>query len=255
MWEPCCTYRVGCSPRGNINVVRKIETQFLITTFAFLFSIVVLHRHLEKVYTPNYPHLKDLVTLNEPMAIQDTALIALGFRSVAADVAWIQLLQYFGGGSVFDLEDNHNGYPSVQPLTLRVMRMDPYFVEAIMFGTVSLAWIKLVNRPQEAMELLREAVHYNPSYWPLQGYIVSIGYQANDQFENMLGALADTLQNPDCPLQVKAIVANTFKLHKKYHEALKIWLGIYNMSDDPGTKNRAMQQIKELQGKISSSSN
>jgi tetratricopeptide (TPR) repeat protein len=188
--------------------------------------------------------------INDQMALQDVTLIVLGFRSVAADLAWIQLLQYFGGAQIFDLKEEARDYRSLKPLTQSVMRLDPTFVRAVSFGAVSLAWLKIVQRPEEAIELLKEGIEYNPTYWPFQSYLVSMGYQAQDQFENMLAALGDTLRHPDCPIVVKAIVANTFKLHKKYREAYFIWENIFRSTDDPAYKNRALQQMQELQPRL-----
>lgn len=215
-----------------------------------ILGTLVTHRQLDRSYQNPFPRFEELSILNDEMALQDVTLTVLGFRSVASDLAWIQLLQYFGGANIFDLNDDSRNFQLLKPLTLRVMRLDPYFVRAIAFGAVSLAWLKVVQRPDEALDLLKEGIQYNPTYWPFQSYLVSMGYQAKDQFESMLDALGDTLRHPDCPVQVKAILANTFKRHNRYRDAFVIWEDVFRSTEDPAYKNRALQQMQDLRPRL-----
>jgi len=221
--------------------LRQASVAFLLI-FIFVFS----HIQLKKKYEPRFPRFQELVIIEEQAGLQDLAFIVFGFRSVAADMAYIQLLQYLGGSNSLDETNEKNDYLQLKDMTLRVIRLDPYFVRAVLFGSVSLAWLRVINRPWEAVEVLEEGIRYNPTYWMFQSYILAIGYQKSENVDKMLTALGDTLRHPDCPIHVKAILANIFKKNKKYAEALAIWQGVYDSSEDPSYRNRALNQIRDI---------
>jgi hypothetical protein len=218
--------------------------------FVLLSAVPFSHYTVRRSYSPRFPHFNELIVLENEAGLQDVAMIVGGFRSVAADLAFIELLQYLGGDSFLDDGAQKKDFHLIKDLTLRVMRIDPYFVQAISFGAVSLAWLRNINRPNEALDLLAEGIRFNPTYWSFQSYVVAMSYEKLADIDRMLTALGQTINDPNCPIYVKAIMANVFKLHGRYEQALTIWSNVYGTTEDPATKNRAFDQIRELKRRL-----
>ena len=98
----------------------------------------------------------------------------LGMRRLAADIVWIQALQYYGANShaghegPHGKEEDHNHehesynndssdlYPLLKGYWQQVIRLDPFFVSAYLTGPISLGWN--LKRTNEAMALLDEGI-------------------------------------------------------------------------------------------------
>jgi tetratricopeptide (TPR) repeat protein len=190
-----------------------------------------------------FPHFDQLIT--EHSGFQDAAFVASGFRGLAADVAWIQLLHNMGDYG--KAEETTQAYPYLKQDTLRVTRIDPYYHGAYLFGAATLAYLQTTNRPAEALEILQEGIHYNPEYWPFQKFVTGIGYKQANQFEKMVEMLEDSVRHAECPTMVKAILANAYKLHKRYAEAIVLWETILADKNGREYHDRARQEISRLQ--------
>jgi hypothetical protein len=172
---------------------------------------------------------------------------ATGFRRLAADVAWIELLQEVG--DVGRVDESDINYPNLKLGTLRIMRIDPYFHSATMFGAVTLAWIRTINRPDEALEVLQEGIRANPTYWPFQILVASLGFMRADEFDKMCVLLQDAIKDPECPAITKVILANAYKSHGRIAEAMAIWKMILDLPSARDYHQRALQQIQLLESK------
>jgi len=197
---------------------------------------------LERRYQLPFPHLDSLMT--KTSGIQDAAFISLGFRALAADVAWVELLQNMGDYG--HAEENGKKYPFLKNDTLRVTRIDPFFVRAYLFGAATLAWLTSTNRPDEAMEILAEGARYNPAYWPFRTYAAGIGYLKSNQMDSMIRMLEDAIRDPDCPTMVKSVLANSYKAKKRYAEALAIWEDVLSSESGREYYGRAREEIPQL---------
>lgn len=174
----------------------------------------------------------------------DLAFVGAGARRLAADAAWVQLLLYAGGQG---LPREGSPYEELMPRTLRVVRLDPHFTRAYVYGAGILAWFKGVERPREALALLEEGIRANPDYGPLKAYAAAILYKTQDRPERMIATLEEAAGHPDCPLVVKAILANLHKSRGDYGRAARIWALVLA---DPGAASehaRAREQIRRLQ--------
>ncbi|MCG3205346.1 MAG: hypothetical protein KCHDKBKB_02066 [Elusimicrobia bacterium] len=197
---------------------------------------------MERQYPLPYPHFNALIT--QFSGLQDPVFISFGFRALAADVAWIQLLQNMG--SYGSEAASGKNYPSLKEETLRVTRIDPYFTRAYLFGAATLAWLKATNRPDEAMEILKEGISYNPSYWSFRTVAAGIGYMKTSQLDNMIRMLEDALKDPNCPPTIKSVLANSYKAKKRYADALRIWEAVLQSPQDREYHDRARNEIPLL---------
>jgi len=119
--------------------------------------------------------------MQEILKYQDIWGILLGARRAAADLAFVQEVIYYGSPEE-ESEAEHEGHgkeghvhihfhPRKELLShaQRVLRLDPHFHYAHSFSAAALAWVE--GKPEEAIELLREAVLYRPDYLPHQLYL------------------------------------------------------------------------------------
>ena len=199
----------------------------------------------------------------EKYLLLDLTGIVFGMRKLASDIAWIRVLQYYGSSEEecdegetehgHSHEHCHHGadygrgkYYDLLKLCQRVVRLDPYFNYAYLYGGASLAWN--LNRTDEGLLLLEEGRKRNPEYWQFYLYIGAIVYKKQAQYEKMVQLLERALAQPDCPLTVKAILANIYSKAGNYRRALEIWREIYE-SGESEYYEYSQKQINKLQTK------
>jgi tetratricopeptide (TPR) repeat protein len=206
---------------------------------ALLCAAGFMQSRLAARFSPQFPHYHELVL--GPERLQDMALLAGGFRRFAADLAWVQYLQYLGQNEdVASLGD-------LLGRTRRVTRLDPRFRRAYLYGASLLAWNPQQPRTEEAVALLREGIARNPSFWRLHSLLAAIAYKEEGQEAAMLASLEKTARDPQSPTILKSIVANLYKKQGRYTDALRIWLDVL---DDPGAPEyhrRAASEISRLE--------
>jgi tetratricopeptide (TPR) repeat protein len=200
------------------------------------------------------------VSFERPLAsdggFRDLAGPLFGLRRLTADLAWISILQYYGAHERSEQEDGHahhdfggGEYPALQKMTLRVLRLDPSMHYAALYGAGALAFN--LNRPDQALEILQEAVASDPTYWKYRLYVGAIVYKQKGKFDDMIGLLEDAARFPDCPTMVKSILANIYEERGQNAKAIAVWLGVL---DDPKADDwyrfQAERQIADLRKKI-----
>ena len=227
---------------GILDVKMKKSLSFIILITWFL-SLIVVTNVLEGSFKVEYPLLED--TISERYALQDLILILMGFRNLASDIALIELIQYTSseyserkdsGGTLYRLFKQH---------ALRVIRIDPYNRPAYLFSAGILAWFKPINRPQEAIDILREGLRYDPTYWQYTLYIGAIAYTREGNIEKMINMMEIAITHPDCPAHVKQLVANVCKKHGYYDKAIAIWMNVLD-SNSIDYWDRARREIQEI---------
>ena len=182
-----------------------------------------------------------------PYALQDAALASGGLRAAAADLAWVQMLQYSAGG-VTDMPDRPGRpYDHLKDLALRVARLDPSYHRAYLYAAGILAWFKNVDRPDEAVEVLREGMRNDPGQRSYPIYIAAIAYKKKGDVDSMTSLLESTLDDPHSPVEMKSILANVYKSRGRYEDALRVWDAILG---DPTAERewpRARLQTAEIE--------
>ncbi len=193
---------------------------------------------------PDFPPLSSLPST--PYSLQDAALVSCGLRTVAADLAWMQLLQYSAGG-LPDMPDRPGRpYDHVKDLALRVSRLDPSFHRSYLFAAGILAWFKNVDRPDEAVEVLQEGLRRDPGQKSYAMYIAAIAYKKKGDVSKMTAILEATLDDPHTPVEIKTILANLYKSRGDFEAALRVWRAILDDNTASREWPRARLQIAEI---------
>jgi len=149
------------------------------------------------------PYPRPKIAASSQYAVIDMCGVLFGARRLASDIAWVELLQYYGSpekpidkDAEFDLswdmtkflfgvklekeechkhgciEEGHyhpdfsgGVYPDLYQNCLRVAELDPFFSYVYLYGAGALAWN--LNRPDEAIKLLEAGISsiekFNPN--------------------------------------------------------------------------------------------
>ena len=191
-----------------------------------------------------FPPLSELPST--PFSLQDAALVSAGLRAAAADLAWIQLLQY-SAGQYPELSDEPGvTYKYIRPMAQRVVRLDPSFHRAYLYGAGVLGWFKNVMRPDEAVDLLKEGMRNDPGEPLYSEYIAALAFQKRGDTTRMLAILEPAAADPRSPVVMKDILANLNKKQGEYAKALALWEAMLDNENETGEWPRARLQIAEI---------
>ncbi|MDE2038530.1 MAG: hypothetical protein KGO96_03325 [Elusimicrobia bacterium] len=191
-----------------------------------------------------FPPLTELPAT--PFCAQDAALVELGFRAAAADLAWVQMLEYMGNGLPQLPDAPGHPYAHIAVLASRIVSLDPSFHRAYLYGASVLGWFPQVARPEQAVALLQEGLRRDPGQRLYLLYIAALAYKKEGDVPKMIALLDSTLKDPGTPTLMKEILANLYKSQGRYAKALEIWRDIL---DDPAAASdhpRARLQIEEI---------
>jgi tetratricopeptide (TPR) repeat protein len=181
-----------------------------------------------------------------PFSLQDAALASAGLRAAAADLAWVQLLQYSAGG-MSELEDAPgSAFEYIKPMTERIVRLDPSFHRAYLYGAGVLGWFRNVQRPDDAVDLLREGMRNDPGEPLYSTYIAALASQKRGDIERMISILEPVAADPRSPTVMKDILANLYKRRGEYAKSLALWEEILDDENESREWPRARAQVAEI---------
>ena len=195
-----------------------------------------------------FPPLSELPAT--PYSLQDAAMAAAGLRAAAADLAWIELLQFAAGGLTEMTDEPGKEFEHIKPLTERVVRLDPSFHRAYLFGAGMLGWSPALQRYDDALELLRRGLRDDPGQPLYAEYIAALAYQKRGDTSKALETLEPLAADPRSPVIMKEILANIYKDRGEHAKALAIWEHILDDESQSREWPRARLQIAEIRGRM-----
>lgn len=245
----------------------RINLLLIIVLICLMFGI--RYRMDQTLVNPFFP-LKEIKLPLEKYFVLDSVGIISGLRRLVSNIAWIQLLQYYGEDPQEDEPNNYSDtnreyyrhkqymlriqpgeYRELLQYCQRIVRLDHLFSYIYFYGSGVLAWN--VERPDEALKLIDEGLRYlefqknNPEsdYWTLVLYQSAIYYKIGEKYKEMVVELEKIVSRGNAPNLVKVILANLYKKFGEYDKALNLWYHILS-TGDPEYTERAMYQIIEL---------
>lgn len=198
---------------------------------ALALSLTSAHLLSQRFVSP-FPPLAE--TLSTPInRLQDLLGITLGLRRQAADLAWIETLQYYGtheAGQTDYEEDNGMGkYPLLLNYCRRTVLLDPHFTYVYYYGAGALGWN--LNRLDEAEALLQEGIRLNPNEWRLHQYLAALSFQKNHDPQQIVNFLESFLYDPSCPNLLRNMLAHIYRKQGRYADAMRVLLYIDGTKD------------------------
>ncbi|MBU2529355.1 MAG: hypothetical protein ABII20_07305 [Candidatus Omnitrophota bacterium] len=199
---------------------------------------------------------------SEVARYSDFWLVLFGHRRIAADIVFIQTLQYYGSIHEDEISAGAKAergggfgtglvrYDKLFSYSLRAVRLDRNFEYAVTFTAAALAWVQ--KRENEAIVLLTDAI----DYWDGQKMPVPVFYQSS----LYLSAIAVTKEKgiseateymekaiiyPDCPDMVKNILGEIYFRAEDYKNAARV-LEMNLDSRDPGYRLKAREKLEKI---------
>ncbi|MBI4422397.1 MAG: hypothetical protein HY554_01640 [Elusimicrobia bacterium] len=179
-----------------------------------LAALALLNGFAARAFTPPTPPL-DSIRLAYDDAIQCVGLMSLGMRRLAADLAFIRLLMYYGSapeaaaggheGHHGELQDRSREHPELADRVLRILDLDPFFEYAVQYAAGALAFN--LQRPDDALAVLRHAIARDPRNWKYHGYVAAVGFHQRGDAEKVREQLAPIADAPDAPTMLKHMLA------------------------------------------------
>lgn len=206
---------------------------------------------LQKPVTHSLPPLPQLdqIQLQPEEAVQDALGILMGLRRMMADIAFIELLEYYGTHEELEPEPGHSHhyegghYPKLLSKTFRILQLDPYFHYACLYSAGSL--IFNLNRPEEGILLLQKGLEWDPNHWPYRLILAALAYKRWEDFRGLVSVLERAATYPDCPPLFKNILANLYKKQGQVKKAIQIYLRMLE-SKDLAYVEHAQRELKKL---------
>lgn len=192
----------------------------------------------------SFPPLAELEPT--PFAFRDSMLAACGLRAAAADLAWLQLLQYMAGNLPEFADRPGRAHDRVLNLSRRIHRLDPSFHRGALYGASVLGWAENVNRPEEAVTLLEEAIRRSPEEPMYKLYLAALAYKRAGDDARMIGLLEASFDDPRTPTTMRAILANLYAKRGENDKAAATWRRVLDNPVDAAEHGRARQKLAAL---------
>jgi len=185
---------------------------------------------------------------------QDFWSVLFGHRRVAADIAFIQLLQYYGEVPDEELPAGLKGklrkrsfmefseHRDLLHYALRCIRLDRNFDFAVTFSAAALAWVQ--KREDEAIRVLSDSLGYRPNFYQAGLYLSAITIKKNKGEKESIRYLEEAIKFPDCPELVKSILARIYEIQGDYKDAVRVWSLLID-SRDPYRRRRSREKIQK----------
>lgn len=195
-----------------------------------------------------FPSLAELEPT--PFAFRDAVLASAGLRAAAADLAWVQMLQYMAGNlPEAPADPPGRKHDRLLSLARRVIRLDPSFHRGALYGASVLGWFEDVDRPDEAARLLEEAIRLDPAEPLYRLYLAALAFKGRGEDARMVALLEASFEDPLTPSTMRAILANLYERRGERAKALRTWRRILAEPRDEGEHGRARRKIDELTGR------
>ncbi|BFU94025.1 MAG: conserved protein of unknown function [Nitrospira sp.] len=181
------------------------------------------------------PKLQQLMHLPDGEYLR---MASLGYRAVAADLLWLQVIQVMGQRKLSESAGQWL-YHAVD----RITTLDPKFVRAYEAG--SLALCTLVVMPEESNRLLEKGMQHNPQEWQLP-FLLGINYYF--ELENDAKAaesMAKAASLPGAPDGLARLAAKLFVAAKSPQQAVDLLAKIYEETTDENVRKLLEIRLKE----------
>lgn len=208
----------------------------------------------------------------------DILAVNFGARRIFADLWFVRLMQYYGtkenikSNEYSEHEETHSNnpphgeeghvhephcehfnygeghYPDFYPMAVHIFQLDPYFANAALYASASLAFN--LDRPEKAVALLKMALVYTPREWKYLSMLAAIGYSKSKKPEKVAKVFLRFMEDPDCPTMIKQLAAFLNKKAGEIETAYRIYENIRRTSRDRFYVENAEKQMKILGEKI-----
>lgn len=163
----------------------------------------------------------------------------LGFHGVAADLLWIQIVQYVGTHFETDMK-----FPQLAKALDLATSLDPHFLEPYRFGALYLLY--LLRQPEAAVALLERGAAANPERWELPHDLGRYYYLEARDDSQALRWWERAARLPGRPDYLPRFVARLYARAGRAETALELWLELYRTAQNEYMRSLALREIEQL---------
>jgi len=163
----------------------------------------------------------------------------LGFHGVAADLLWIQIVQYVGTHVETDMK-----FPQLSKALELTTSLDPRFLEPYRLGGLFLLYF--ARQPQAAVSLLERGAAANPDRWELPHDLGRYYYLEVQDYDRALQWWERAAKLPDRPDYLPRFVARLYARTGQTETVLELWSELYRTAQNDSVRSLALQEIERL---------
>ena len=184
---------------------------------------------------------QDEVLIRSPQLMK---LATLEYSTLAADIYWTRVVQYYGNkrlGQDTNLE-------SLWPLLDMATTLDPHLLPAYRFGATFLAEPEPrgAARPDLAIKLLERGIAENPDYWRLNQDLGNIYYLEMKDYQKAGDAYLEGSRKRGSAIWMKVMAARFLEKGESRETAEMLWAEVLESSSDESIKENARINLKLL---------
>jgi len=179
--------------------------------------------------------------------------IIFGLRRVFSDIAFIQEVIYYGTPEYKHSECHKHKHRHIHlhfhphlklfSYAKRVLRIDYHFHFATLFSAASLAFVQ--ERPEEAIELLKEAIEYRSDFIQYSLYLGAITLRKEKGERVVVPLLRKLVKKRGAPDELKNYFAILCEKFGYIEDALNTWRMLLS-SRNPIYRERAKRHIRMI---------
>lgn len=173
--------------------------------------------------------------------------LALGYRSLLADVYWMRAVVYYGGVRRTKDEATRN-YDLLYPMLDMVTTLDPDFKVAYRFGAIFLteAYPSGLGRPDQAITLLQRGIARHPESWEYVYDIAFVHYWRLGDYKGAASWFQRAAAVPGAPDWLIPLAATTLAEGGDREVSRQLWRQMRDGSDVDWIKRSAEQRLIQL---------
>jgi tetratricopeptide (TPR) repeat protein len=165
--------------------------------------------------------------------------LTFGRARLAADLAWLEAIQYYGRHRKSDRR-----YPHAETLFRTLTGLDPRFEAAYVFGALVLA--EEAGAPARAHELLAEGIRNNPQSWRLCFEYGFFAYLRRKDSAEAVTYLTRASRMPGAPATVARLAAYAAGQAGERETAIELWREMLRSADNEEVRRIARGYLRRL---------
>jgi tetratricopeptide (TPR) repeat protein len=159
---------------------------------------------------------------------------------MAADLAWLLTIQYFGGHLITDRR-----FPELRRMVETVVALDPHFVEVYTLGALFLNYF--ARDVPGAIALLERGAQANPSRWEPPHDLARTYYLDLKDYRQAIHWFEVTDKLPQRPHYVPRFIARLYALSGQRETALELWRAMRDSATSDWVLELATREIAKLE--------
>jgi pentatricopeptide repeat protein len=166
----------------------------------------------------------------------------LGFTSLAADLAWIRTVQYFGSRI-----EGQERFPQLYPFVDLTTSLDPHFLDAYQHGGLFLV---IARQYPNAIAIYEKGIAANPSAWQLPHDLGRLYFLELHDYQKAIQWWEITDHLPGRPHYIPRFLIRLQAKLGHVETALELWQEMLDHSENEAIREIARREIRKLRSEM-----